>query len=241
MAAEPQPQPAGDPPSLRQVAAGSAAATGAPAGGFVVGGAADLTGTSAAYAAAAVAGAAGEAAVARGARAIIDAFRRFLRKRGNDDVLFYVATLQRAVDAGEITGSDLADLRQEELERERQFQAKALLRWQKMIPQLLATPTPEARAEVVGRFQAQERRILDMRRKAMTERAHGAIERMVLRRLSPRGAYWKLDPHVREHTLDCLAMGRSSGPGRCSTGFTRRATAGARASCTASRRRSRAA
>lgn len=209
---KPQPSPAADPPSVSQVAAGATAAVGAPAGGFALGGAAEASRYAATYASAAVAGAAGASAIAKGARAIIAAFRRFLRRRAGEDIAIFTTTIREAVAAGQLTGDDLSRLRAQEQDFERAFQEKALGRWEKLVPRLLEVSSPDERALALRQFQDREQRILTMRAQAMAERAQGAIERTVLKALSPRGAYWKLNPHVQEHTLDCLVMGEKFWP-----------------------------
>jgi tRNA nucleotidyltransferase (CCA-adding enzyme) len=208
-----QPPPStGDPPSVSQVAAGSTVATGAPASGLALGGVAGATGTAAAYAGAAVAGATGAAAIAKGVKAILSAMRAFLRRRGAADIEWFSTTVTEAQARGQLADDDVTRLRRQEKQYEVAFQRKALARWEKRLPRLLAIASPEERALALRIFQDREKRLMEMRAQAMAERAQGAIERTLLKQVSPQGAYWKLNPHVKQHTPDCIVMGEKFWP-----------------------------
>ena len=212
----PQPrrgQAAPAPPSVSQAAAGQEVAPGTGGAGALalppaagaVGGAVGAGVAGATAAGAVVAGLAGEAAIAYGTKQIIDGLLSLFRRKIPLDVLYVITALERQYPG--LPGDDIERIRQHELERERQFQAKTIARWNVMLPKLLAIPDPMQRADAMRKFRERERQIMEARQHATLERGQAAVERTYLRVLSPQGAFWTLSPHVKAHTLDCLVMG----------------------------------
>lgn len=105
---------------------------------------------------------------------------------------------------------DIVDERERAFERE--FRRKMRKRLEADLPEVLAETDPEKRADKLAKIFKREMRYTAMREEAILSRAMGAIEADMLQTLSPKGAYWKLSPHVKEHTLDCLAMGEKFWP-----------------------------
>jgi GNAT superfamily N-acetyltransferase len=199
------------PPSVSQVAAGSAAATAAPGMGLAIGGAAGATGMGAGYVAAATAGATGYAAIAAATTAIVGGLTRFFRQQGVAQWV-YLEDMLRAVRGGQVTDAVLKQIIADEKKLEAEFQRKAIKRWREALPKLLSLDDPQERADALRRFQEREKGYVEMRQRAMVERADAKVERHLLRQISPRGAYWKLSPYVSGHTLDCLFMGEKFWP-----------------------------
>jgi hypothetical protein len=104
----------------------------------------------------------------------------------------------------------LVDDREREFERE--FRRKMRKRLEADVPEALSHPDPDVRARKLANIFRREMRYTAMREEAILSRAMGALEADMLQTLSPKGAYWKLSPHVKEHTLDCLAMGEKFWP-----------------------------
>lgn len=95
------------------------------------------------------------------------------------------------------------------LTQEEKFEAayrkKMIERLMRDLPKALAIEDPVAREEAVRRILEREKRIGRQREEAMLGRAMGKLEAKLLKELSPQGAFWKLSPHVKEHTLDAVA------------------------------------
>lgn len=64
---------------------------------------------------------------------------------------------------------------------------------------------PKERGRELGKLLVREQRYAESRAQAMGERVLAAADRIVLRRESPQGAFWKLGV-ADQHTRDCLAM-----------------------------------
>lgn len=148
--------------------------------------------------------------IRQAAAAIIKALVSFGLTRSGDDHEFILIVLQQRFP--DRPRSELERIAAEELKREREFLRKQRERVERDIPEALADADPTRRQERVNRILEREKRYLVMRREAMTERAIVAAEMEYVREASPEGAYWKLSPYVREHTLDCLAMGEKFWP-----------------------------
>lgn len=99
-----------------------------------------------------------------------------------------------------------------EVNREVEFQRKAMLRLQTALPRALANPDPTARAAEVAQILETEKRYLRQREQAAAQRVVAALEMDLLKVSSPEGAYWLLSPLVREHCVDCLAMANQFWP-----------------------------
>jgi GNAT superfamily N-acetyltransferase len=150
------------------------------------------------------------AQVRQAAAAIIGALVRFGATRSGDDYDFLLVVLQQRYP--DRLRADLERIAADELRREREFLRKQRERVERDIPEALRDTDPNRRLERVRRILEREKRYLTMRREAMTERAVVSAEMEYVRDRSPEGAYWKLSPYVREHTLDCLAMGEKFWP-----------------------------
>lgn len=100
---------------------------------------------------------------------------------------------------------DVETVLAEERKREAEFQRRAQKRIETGFRLALRAPDPSARASAVEAVTRREQQYARQRAVASGERVFAALERQVLRRDSPRGAYWELGP-TAEHTPDCLAM-----------------------------------
>lgn len=103
--------------------------------------------------------------------------------------------------------SDVETAIAEERVRADAFRAATEQRLRRDLPLMLAIPNPAEREAAVRGLLGRERRYQEQRAQAMVARAVAAVDRQVLRRESPSGAFWKLDPSVKEHTAGCLVMG----------------------------------
>lgn len=101
-----------------------------------------------------------------------------------------------------------------------------VMRLQREVDRLEKRPTPDAdkirdaqwaldrarridgpRERAVRAVLNAEQRYTAQHASAVMARGVAAGERLNLKRISPTGAFWKLDPFVREHTAGCLIMG----------------------------------
>lgn len=92
-------------------------------------------------------------------------------------------------------------------EYEAEFRRKMRDRLKADLPKALAIPDPATRNAAIAKLLEREKRYTRQREEAILNRAIARIEMNLLMELSPEGAFWRLSPMVREHTLDCLAMG----------------------------------
>jgi hypothetical protein len=184
----PQPRRAEEPRSSGAGAAGAAgagAATAAAATAIPATGAAVLE----------------PAALAATTAASIEALRKFWGN-GSDDIFWLWQTLRRQFPAE--PEDLLRKLAQEEADRGAQFIRKMEARLERDIPKaLLSSNDPEAALRVLLE---REFRYIRQRQEAMLSRSISAQERESLKRTSPLGAYWRLSPFVKSHTIDCLVM-----------------------------------
>lgn len=177
-----------------------------------------------------VGGATGVAATAAGARAvpiipaaatrsaasatILAALIAYLTRRRERNTAWLVEQLPRRP---RVQPRDIEEVLAQEVEREHEFQRRAAERMTRDLPIALAIPAeaqPDgsppratARERAVRSLFAREERYQRQRSEAMAARAIAAVDRQVLRRESPLGAFWQLDPTVVEHTAGCLVMG----------------------------------
>lgn len=144
--------------------------------------------------------------------AILGALLVYLeKKRALDEQQLTAVLVNRAHSIGE-KDSDLQALLALEADRARQFATKQEKRVNATLPQVLAMPDPQARAEAMTALMAREQRYEQQRSAAMFARALGGLNTTILRKQSPRGAFWKLSPYVQEHTPGCLVMGERFWP-----------------------------
>lgn len=173
---------------------------------------ADALGVTAGAAAAAplVAGVASEAALAAATAKIIAGLTGFFRGRRRDDSIWLRQTLR--FDYPQRTAAQIDDLVASEMRRQVEFERRMRDRLERDMPKALRETDPEKRAMAVQKLLDREKRHLAMRQRAMAERASARAEQMDVKLASPDGAYWKLDPTVKQHTLDCLLMGEKFWP-----------------------------
>jgi hypothetical protein len=160
--------------------------------------------------AAAVTTGAAPLAISFAAAGIMGAFDRFLRDRRpalEDEVMGLLET--HAPELGTDTHAELVD---NEIEAERAFAAGARARLDRDLPKALMIADPTLRETAVNAVLEREKRYARQREEAIAMRALGAGELEMALRESPLGAYWKLSPHVSEHTPDCLALGGKAWP-----------------------------
>jgi hypothetical protein len=108
--------------------------------------------------------------------------------------------------------SDLEAVLSIESKFEREFRRKMKERLNRDLPKALSIVDPVQREAAVRAIMEREKRYSLAREEAMLQRALGKMEAQLLRDISPEGAFWKLSPHVKQHTLDCLAMGNRFWP-----------------------------
>lgn len=144
--------------------------------------------------------------------AILGALIAYLaKKRALDEQQLTTVLINRAHAAGE-KDTDLQALLALEAERANAFAAGQERRVRATLPQILAMPEGQARADAMKALMAREQRYEEQRSAAMFGRALGGLNTTILRSQSPRGAYWKLSPFVKEHTPGCLVMGERFWP-----------------------------
>lgn len=103
--------------------------------------------------------------------------------------------------------SDIEQVMAEEAQRGEQFRKLAADRLARDLPVALAIPETDKRDAAVRGILQREQVYQRFRSEAMAARSFAAVDRLVLRRESPTGAFWKLDPDVQEHTAGCLVLG----------------------------------
>lgn len=106
---------------------------------------------------------------------------------------------------------DIANAIAEEHDREAAFARLSAERVARDLPLVLAIPDPARREGAIRGLMRREQTYHRFHMEAVAARSIAAVDRAVLRRESPSGAYWKSDPTVVEHTAGCLVM---SGGGR---------------------------
>lgn len=173
------------------------------AAGPVVAGIAVAAGGAAAAQGAAVVAALPAKAVRKITGEAVALLRRFARSRSESVVPVLVTLLRR--EFPERSEVELLRLVRHEQGREREFLARMARRLRQDLPEALAHPDPAARLERVRAITDRERRFIDMRERAMAERAVGAAQWQWLSESSPEGAVWMLGP-ARSHTAECLAL-----------------------------------
>ena len=200
---QPRRQPAAPPPSGTGYDAAAAAAAGVLA--------APAATASATPAVAAGASALLSATVIQKTTAVLlKAMAEFADASFLDGTEFAIAALSSEFPQAE--ADDIRRVLSQEERFEKEFRRKMKARLSIDLPKALAITDPAARAEAIRAILEREKRYTQQREEAMLVRAMGKLEALLLKGLSPEGAYWKLFPHVKEHTLDCLAMGEKFWP-----------------------------
>lgn len=139
------------------------------------------------------------------AAGIIGAFERFLAGRREQEGAHVDELL--STDAPEMTADERFRLVDREMQAEKAFAAKTRARLDRDLPKALVIADQGERESAVHAILDRERRIQAQREDAVTVRALGAADKATVKAASPEGAYWRLSPTVKTHTLDCLAMG----------------------------------
>lgn len=139
------------------------------------------------------------------AKQILDAARGFGRWMIGKQRSDLVAALLAAFP--EKPRSFIDKLVEEEIGRERAFQAKMLDRLQRDVPAALDLKDADKRRARLQAILDREQRYIAMRMEAMNDRSIAAGNAELVREDSPAGAYWHLSPFVKQHTPDCIAMG----------------------------------
>lgn len=144
--------------------------------------------------------------------AILGSLLAFMaKKRALDEQQLTSVLVNRAHAAGE-KDTDLKPLLNLEAERAGAFAAAQEARVRASLPQILAMPEGQARADAMKALMEREARYEQQRSAAMFGRALGGLNVLTLRSQSPQGGWWKLSPFVKEHTAGCLAMGERFWP-----------------------------
>ena len=145
------------------------------------------------------------AALSLSAAAILAAFERFLD--GRDRVLESTVFDLLEAEYDEVEPDLRVTVLDEEMAAERAYRAKVRARLDRDLPTALSIADPATRELEVRKVLDRERRIVGQREEAVAIRALGNAEARVVEAASPEAGYWYPSPNVREHTLDCLAMG----------------------------------
>lgn len=142
------------------------------------------------------------AAIAATVAAAIGGLRRFWFGPKSDDIFWLFALLKREFPAE--AEDDLRKLARLEARYGEEFVQKMEARIERDLPRaLVSSNDPEA---ALRTMLERERRYIRQRQEAMLSRSISTQERESLKRVSPAGAYWKLSPFVKSHTIDCLVM-----------------------------------
>jgi len=137
-----------------------------------------------------------------GLEAILEGLRRFfVLSRARED-----AWLVRTLEQVQMPTADVLDIVADETDRAAAFRARVEERVRRDVGKALNLPEGKRR-DALRAVLAREKTYAEQRSRALADRALASADRFVLRQTSPFGAGWVLDPNVREHTLDCLAMG----------------------------------
>lgn len=178
-------------------------------------GTAQPVGAGAALAAGTAAGAAGRAVAATpallpiaGAAVTVEAVRKALDAFFPKTRLAQQRWLASRVKRGAIPGATQDDMLQAltfENELQGEFERRVRERVMRDVGSVIARPKPEEQREALRKLFERERRYAQQRAVEMGRRLEKTTERIVVRRESPRGAFWALGV-AREHTPECVAM-----------------------------------
>lgn len=127
------------------------------------------------------------------------------------------AALRREFQARGTTAEDIGAALAEDRARDAEFTRFAVERLRRDLPVAVkadraANVGPSSEGSRTARILARERRYSKQRTIASVARIGAAVERAELRRTSPTGAFWLLDPLVKEHTEGCLYLGMKFWP-----------------------------
>lgn len=149
-------------------------------------------------------------AVAGAAATILALLSAFMVKAGEADNAFVLGSIAKRT----TEPSDIETVMAEEAVRGDRFRQLAAQRLQRDLPIALAIPVSDQREAALRGILQREQVYQRFRSEAMAARSFAAVDRLVLRRESPTGAFWKLDPDVQEHTAGCLILGGRFWPWR---------------------------
>lgn len=177
---------------------------GAPPGGFATGqgasaaaGAAQaVPGTLALVTAAALSKEALDAAVGTA----VDALRRFWTQVRLQNEAWLLKTMKDAPQ------DEVHRAAQDENAREYAFQQKAQVRFKASMARALTETDPKTRNDKVKKAIDAERRYAVQRQREVGRRSVAAVDRAALRKASPQGAFWRIDPTLKTHTPECVAL-----------------------------------
>lgn len=150
----------------------------------------------------AVVGAISAAAIAAAVVAILKRLDVFHKKRRKADATWLRTRIAR--EYPQRTTAEIDEIVRLENSFQLTFERRMRDRLQRDLPKALALADPQARQQAVDKILARERRYVEMRQKAMAARSMAAAELFDVKAASPDGAYWKLDPTAKVHTIDCV-------------------------------------
>ncbi len=157
-------------------------------------------------------GAVGAAATAQTAMTAAEAlakllqfFDRWLQARAVVTRQVIVEIVGGLREDGDLTADEAAELADEEAAREARFAAASRERLARDLPAALAIADPAERREAVRRLLERERRFAEQREEQVRQRAQAAADRGRVRKASPDGAYWDLNP-LLDNCATCKAM-----------------------------------
>lgn len=162
------------------------------------------------------------------ADAIVAAYVEYLKRLRWSNDGWLRRTLERSPVS--VPQQMVLDLVADEAVRQTEFERRVMDRVRRAAPRIEAIPDPAARRTAAEGLVSRERTYGRFRAEAMAVRALALVDRVVLRQESPAGAFWKLDPNVRQHTPDCIAMGGRFWPWQVLDGFHPPTHAGCRCS-----------
>lgn len=146
----------------------------------------------------------GADAIARATKTLLDANDVLFKERRRTFIAYVAREAQRLMPG--MPPDRVSMLAAEEMQREAEFQRKAMIRLEHDIPEALATADPRERALALMKILEREKRYLAQREQAAAQRVVAALEADTLKKASPQGAYWQLSPLVREHCVRCVAL-----------------------------------
>lgn len=146
----------------------------------------------------AITGAAGLSIATAGIMGAFVTFLSALRQQHQDWLLANLA-------GPAVTRDDIAEVLRDEMAREEAFARNAADRLATKLPEALRIKDPDERTKRVRQILADEERFARQRAEAMAARALAGVERFVLRRESPMGAFWRLGI-AQQHTEGCRFM-----------------------------------
>jgi hypothetical protein len=112
----------------------------------------------------------------------------------------------RAFGAAHLPQAQAADLAADEAAREVAFAANTRRRAQEGLTRALKVEDPAKRKLAIRGVLARERHYAVLRSEAVATRARALQNYTSVQAESPEGAVWMLNPLVRQHTADCLAL-----------------------------------